>query len=259
MKKISGSVVLITGGGSGIGRATVERFVDADYKTIIVGRRVSQLEETKSICDPEKKDNIFLHPCDITDKDDLDELVNFINSKFGRIDVLVNNAGASSAVRSIAHVTEEMWDQVFDLNIKAVYQLCQRFLPLMLSQKSGTVITVSSMAAINPGLLGGAPYGAAKAGVTNLMGDINSEFNSEGIRATAIMPAEVDTPILSNRALPPTQNARDTMMKPEDLADVIFLCASLPQRTLIEQIIISPTRKRDVSKDLEAAKNKIVS
>ena len=259
MNEISGSVVLITGAGSGIGRATVKRFVDADCKTIIIGRRVAQLEETRDICDPRKKNNVFIHPCDITDKNDLDRLVDFINSSFGRIDVLINNAGASSVVRSIAHVTEEMWDKVFDLNVKAVYQLCQKLLPLMLAKKSGTIITISSMAALNPGLLGGAPYGAAKAGVSNLMGDINSEFNSEGIRATAIMPAEVDTPILSNRALPPTQDARDTMMKPEDLADAIFLCASLPQRTLIEQIVMSPTKKRDLSKDLEAARKRIKS
>ena len=70
------------------------------------------------------------------------------------------------------------------------------------------------------------------------------------------MPAEVDTPILKNRAIPPNQEARDTMMKPEDLADTVFLCASLPQRTVIEQIVMSPINKRDVSKDLEAARNK---
>ena len=89
-------------------------------------------------------------------------------NEFGKVDVLVNNAGASSAVRTISHVTEEMWDNVFDLNIKAVYQISQKLIPLMLENKSGTIITISSMAALNPGLLGGAPYGAAKAGVTNL-------------------------------------------------------------------------------------------
>ena len=71
------------------------------------------------------------------------------------------------------------------------------------------------------------------------------------------MPGGTDTPILSGRALPPTQIERDTMMKPEDLADVIFLCASLPQRTLIEQIVMNPTQKGDVSKAIEAQKNKI--
>tara|TARA_B100000029_G_C17454591_1_gene916231 strand:+ start:292 stop:1068 length:777 start_codon:yes stop_codon:yes gene_type:complete len=256
MKDMLGNIVLITGAGSGIGREIAKKFVDAGSKTIIIGRRSDQLEGTKEICDPKKRNNVFIKACDITQEKDLDELLDFIKNEFGKLDVLVNNAGASSAVRTISHVTEEMWDNVFDLNIKAVYQLSQKLIPLMLENQSGTIITISSMAALNPGLLGGAPYGAAKAGVTNLMGHINAELNSQGIRATAIMPAEVDTPILKNRAIPPNQEARDTMMKPEDLADTVFLCASLPQRTVIEQIVMSPINKRDVSKDLEAAKNR---
>jgi len=72
-----------------------------------------------------------------------------------------------------------------------------------------------------------------------------------------VMPAEVDTPILENRPLPPGQEARDSMMRPEDLADVIFLCAALPPRTTIEQIVMSPTTKRDTSADLEAAKKAV--
>jgi NADP-dependent 3-hydroxy acid dehydrogenase YdfG len=256
MKDMLRNIVLITGGGSGIGREIAKKFVDSGSKTIIIGRRIDQLEETKKTCDPKKQNNIFIQQCDITKETDLDNLIAFIKTEFGKIDILVNNAGASSAIRTISNVTEEMWDNVFDLNVKAVYQLTQKLIPLMLANKSGTIITISSMAALSPGLLGGAPYGAAKAGVTNLMGHINSELNSKGIRATAIMPAEVDTPILKNRAIPPNQEARDTMMKPEDLADTVFLCASLPQRTVIEQIVMTPINKRDVSKDLEAARNR---
>ena len=126
-------------------------------------------------------------------------------------------------------------------------------IPAMIDAGGGTIITVSSMAALRPGLLGGAPYSAAKAGVTNLMGDINAEFSNQGIRATAVMPAEVNTPILENRPLPPSEEARSSMMGAEDLADVIFLCAALPHRTTIDQVVLSPTTKRDTSADLAAA------
>jgi len=256
MKDMLGNIVLITGAGSGIGREIAKKFVDAGSKTIIIGRRSDQLEGTKEICDPKKRNNVFIKACDITQEKDLDELLDFIKNEFGKLDVLVNNAGASSAVRTISHVTEEMWDNVFDLNIKAVYQLSQKLIPLMLENQSGTIITISSMAALNPGLLGGAPYGAAKAGVTNLMGHINAELNSQGIRATAIMPAEVDTPILDNRALIPDKDARLTMMQPEDLAEMIFTVASLDNRTTVETIVMKPTIKRDLSEDLKAAMNK---
>ena len=126
----------------------------------------------------------------------------------------------------------------------------------MLNKKNGTIITISSMAALTPGLLGGSAYGAAKAAVTNLMGDINAEFSNMGIRATAIMPAEVDTPILENRALVPNKDARSTMMQPEDLADMIFTIASINSRTTVETVVMKPTLKRDLSDDLNAAKNK---
>jgi len=77
-----------------------------------------------------------------------------------------------------------------------------------------------------------------------------------GIRATAIMPAEVDTPILENRALIPNKDARSTMMQPEDLAEMIFATANLDIRTTVETIIMKPTIKRDLSDDLNAAMNK---
>ncbi len=124
----------------------------------------------------------------------------------------------------------------------------------MIENGGGTIITISSMAALRPGLMGGAPYSAAKAAVTNLMGCVNSEFGDRGIRATAIMPAEVDTPILENRPLPPDQQARSTMMGSEDLADVMLMCAAMPMRTRIDSVVMTPTIGRDTTADLEAAR-----
>ena len=125
----------------------------------------------------------------------------------------------------------------------------------MLKRSEGTVITVSSMAALTPGLLGGAPYSAAKAASLNMMRGLNAELREEGIRACAIMPAEVDTPILANRPLPPDAEARSTMMRPEDVATAILLCATMPQRTLVSEIVLMPTQPRDTSKDMKAAKD----
>ena len=84
----------------------------------------------------------------------------------------------------------------------------------------------------------------------------NSEFSNIGIRATAIMPGEVDTPILNNRAKIPNIDERETMMKPEDLAEIVFLTANLNNRTNIETIVVNATYKRDVSDDLKAAREK---
>src|SRR5436309_2284333 len=124
----------------------------------------------------------------------------------------------------------------------------------MIERGGGTIVTVSSLAALRPGLIGGAPYGAAKAAVKNLMGHVHTVLRNKGIRATTIMPAEVDTPILDNRPLVPAAAARATMMQPEDVARAVLLCVTLPPRTVIEEIVMSPTISRDMSADIAAAR-----
>src|SRR5258706_89979 len=119
----------------------------------------------------------------------------------------------------------------------------------------GTIVTVSSYAALRPGLIGGSVYGAAKAAQRNMMGHVHTVLRDKGIRATTIMPAEVDTPILDNRPLPPDAAARATMMMPEDVAEAILLCVTLPARTVIEEIVISPTRSRDQSQEIAVARD----
>lgn len=176
-------------------------------------------------------------------------------ARYGRVDVLVNNAGHSSRVRNIRYVSREEWDAVLNVNLTGVYLLTQAVLPGMIERGAGTIVTVSSLAALRPGLIGGAPYGAAKAAVRNLMGHIHTVLRNHGIRATTVMPAEVDTPILDNRPLPPDAAARATMMQPEDVARVILLCVTLPPRTVIEEIVMSPTILRDQSQDLAVARD----
>ena len=251
----SNDLCLITGGGSGIGRATAIKFAQNDIKTVIVGRREEALQETISLAG-NSGSNIYFNKCDISKDSEIVRLKKEISDNYGSVTVLVNNAGSSSKVRSIAYIPKDQWDDVLNVNLKSVYRICQEFLKDMLNKRNGTIITISSMAALSPGLLCGSAYGAAKAAVTNLMGDINAEFSNMGIRATAIMPAEVDTPILENRALVPNKDARSTMMQPEDLADMIFTIASINSRTTVETVVMKPTLKRDLSDDLNAAKNK---
>jgi NADP-dependent 3-hydroxy acid dehydrogenase YdfG len=150
-------------------------------------------------------------------------------------------------------VGKDEWDSVLDVNLNGVYALTQAVLPTMIERGGGTIVTVSSVAALRPGLIGGAPYGAAKAAVRNLMCHIHTELRDKGIRATTVMPAEVDTPILDNRPLPPDAKARATMMQAEDVARAILLCVTLPPRTVIEEIVMSPTKPRDMSADIATA------
>ena len=146
--------------------------------------------------------------------------------ELGSVDILINNAGHSSKARNVRWVGQEEWDAVINVNLTGVYALIQAALPSMIERGGGTIVTVSSYAALRPGLIGGAPYGAAKAGVLNLMGHVHTVLRDKGIRATTVMPAEVDTPILNNRPLPPDDVARATMAQPEDVAAAIMLCVT---------------------------------
>jgi NADP-dependent 3-hydroxy acid dehydrogenase YdfG len=130
------------------------------------------------------------------------------------------------------------------VNLTAVYLLTQAVLPDMLERGGGSIVTISSVAAIRPTLLGGAPYGAAKAGVRNFMAYLRNSYRDEGVRATCILPGAVDTPVHDTRAVPPGPEQRAAMVRPEDVARAVLLCASLPERTLIEELVIAPTVQR---------------
>ncbi|PWU19128.1 MAG: 3-oxoacyl-ACP reductase, partial [Candidatus Rokuibacteriota bacterium] len=190
---------------------------------------------------------------DMESPTDPGELAKWALTTFGRVDILINNAGHSSTIRAIRWVRKADWDSVIAANVTGVYLLCQAVLPSMIERGGGTIVTVSSVAGIRPGLIGGVPYSAAKAAVRNLMGHIHSEHRDKGIRATTILPAEVDTPILDRRPLPPDAKARSTMMQPEDVARAIMLCVTLPPRVVIEEIVMVPTIQRDLSEDIRVA------
>jgi NADP-dependent 3-hydroxy acid dehydrogenase YdfG len=250
---LSQKVVLVTGAGTGIGRATAEHLAREGATVVLVGRRKEVLDEVA--------DEIRLaggraavRPTHIEDADDVRSLVEWVRTEVGPVDVLVNNAGAGGNILNVRWITEEEWNRVLGVNLTAVYLLTQAVLPDMIERGDGTIITVSSLAAVRPNLLGGAAYGAAKAGVRNFMTYVHNTFRNDGIRATSILPGEVSTPIMDNRAHPPSQQTREAMVQPEDVARAVVLCAGLPSRTVIEELVIAPTYLRDTSGDIEASR-----
>jgi NADP-dependent 3-hydroxy acid dehydrogenase YdfG len=248
---LTGKVVLVTGAGTGIGRSAALMFAAAGAQVAVAGRRRGPLDAVVAEI-TKAGGRAAAHAADVADAGQARGLAAWALATFGRVDVLVNNAGFSSLARSIRWIGDEEWERVFSVNVAGVYRLTQALLPSMIERGGGTVITVSSVAGIRPSGLAGPAYSAAKAAARNLMGHIHTELRTKGIRATTILPAEVDTPILDKRPLPPDARARSTMMQPEDVAEAIVLCAALPARTVIEEIVMSPTMPRDVSADLQA-------
>jgi NADP-dependent 3-hydroxy acid dehydrogenase YdfG len=254
MGSLQGQVAIVTGGGSGIGRCTARLLADEGATVVVAGRRRAPLDEVAAEIEA-SGGRAAARAADLARGEEAQALARWTLERHGRVDILVNNAGHSSRVRNVRYVSRREWDAVLGVNLTGVYLLTQAVLPGMIERGAGTIVTVSSLAALRPGLIGGAPYGAAKAAVRNLMGHIHTVLRNHGIRATTVMPAEVDTPILDNRPLVPDAAARATMMQPEDVARVILLCVTLPPRTVIEEIVMSPTILRDQSRDLAVARD----
>tara|TARA_B110000438_G_scaffold101946_1_gene100855 strand:- start:15716 stop:16492 length:777 start_codon:yes stop_codon:yes gene_type:complete len=254
MDSLKNKSVILTGAGSGIGRVTAQMLGEMGANVFVVGRREALLQESVNEIEKAGGKGAYLS-ADLEDGDSAANVADEAIKAFGNINYLVNNAGHSSKVRSMRYVEQEDWQSVFNVNVEGVYRLTQAILPNMIDNGGGTVVTVSSMAALRPGLMGGAPYSSAKAAVAAMMTALREELREYGIRSCTIYPAEVDTPILDNRPLPPDAKARSTMMQPEDIAEAILLCMRMPHRTNINDLVISPTILRDTTEDMKVAKS----
>ena len=253
MGKLDGKVALITGAGTGIGRSAALMFAQEGAELVIAGRRMEPLEQVVAEI-AAAGGKASAKSTDMEDEASVMALAEYALEKHGRVDILVNNAGHSSKVRSARWISREEWDSVMAVNATGPAMLTKALLPAMLEAGEGTVILVSSMAALRGGLLGGIAYGPAKAAAKNYMDSLRSELRQKGIRATTIYPAEVDTPILNNRPLVPNAEARSTMMGPEDIAAGILLAATLPARTMIDDMTFTPTIQRDTTEDIAVAR-----
>lgn len=246
---LKGQTVLLTGAGSGIGRAAAHLLAADGAHLVLVGRRAPLLEAVAAEITAAGGRALTV-PAAVDDRRQVDKLVGRVRDEVGPVDVLINNAGSVPEVFNVLWVDDLDWQRMLEVNLNAVFRLTQAVLPDMLSRAKGTIITVTSVAALRPSLFSGPAYGAAKAGASNFMAYLNSAFGNDGIRATSIMPGEVNTTILDGRVVPPPDDQRDLMIQPEDVARAVHLAASLPQRTVIPKLVIVPRQQRNRSAEL---------
>lgn len=242
-------VCIITGGGSGIGRDAAIKMAQEGAKVIIVGRTESKLVDVKTEISSSGGTAIS-YSLDVADYDAVQKMVDDVIDRFGQIDVLVNNAGHSSFNRRLLNTTPEEVRSVIDSNLIGTFFCTQAVVPTMLKAKSGTIINISSLAAVTPGPFSGFAYGAAKAGVINFTEFLNNDLRNTGIRASVIIPGEVATPILDNRPIPPDSDARTMMVDVAETSDAILLIATLPKRSNIPELVIRPTMHRNMTGEI---------
>lgn len=241
--QLAGKVAIVTGASSGMGRATVYALAAEGMKVGIVARSADVVEEIAAEIADTGGTALAL-AADVADAGAVGSLVERVIGEWGRIDLLVANAGVNTKERALHDISQEQWEYVIGVNLNGVFNCAKAVLPQMRAQREGTIITVSSMAGRRPGTLSGIAYGASKAGAVSLSHSINAEEKPNGIRATAILPGDTATGILDHRPNPPSAEARELMLQSEDVAAAIVYVASQPHRVTVDELWLTPTSRR---------------
>ena len=185
--RLKDKTAIITGGGTGIGLATARAFYQEGAKIILFGRRKEKLEKAVE----KLGDSAIIVQGDMTNNNDLDQLINETLHNFKKIDILVNNAGLFNGA-PLHEISDSQWDEIMNINIRSVFQLTRRVLPAMLSQKYGSIIHISSIL----GLIAVpqvAAYNVSKGALNQFSRSIAVEYGSSGIRSNSICPGLIAT------------------------------------------------------------------
>lgn len=233
-KRFEQMTVLITGGGTGIGRATALAFGAEGARLTIGGLETDELERTLSGLQSEGVEARAAQ-LDVRKPDDVSRFVQDAVSAFGKLDVVVNCAG-TSAVGDIADMSEEEWDLVFDTNVKGVFLVSRAAIPHLAGSVGGAIVNVASQLAF--AAVGGfAAYCASKAAVVHLTRAMALELIPQGVRVNCVCPGGTDTPLL-RRAFPGGVGPQGTLeelaaahpigrlARPDEIADAIVFLAS---------------------------------
>lgn len=188
--------MIVTGAGSGIGLATAELFAKAGAKLVLVGRRRSMLDRTEKLTTSLGAETLTVAR-DLTDPASPDLIVQETIEHFGRVDVLVNNAGVPGEGVPLHEVQDDLWAEIVDTNLTAAFRMCRAVLPSFVEQAGGAIVNVSSTAALMamPQM---AVYGAAKAGLLAITRAVACEYGPKGVRCNAVCPGPTRTPMTAN-------------------------------------------------------------
>jgi gluconate 5-dehydrogenase len=203
---LEGKVVLITGGGTGIGFGIARCMIMSGATVLLVGRRLEKLEEA---CVSLGK-NAYCYQFDITDWNEHEQFATHVVEEFGKVDVLINNAG-NQFKASVMDVDLDDMSSTFDVHVKASFAMTRAFLPYMIEQQHGSVVFISSMAGFI-GLTNQISYAAAKSAIMGLVRTFSNEVSYKGIRFNAIVPGWFETPMML-KAMGNDQKRKDKVLE----------------------------------------------
>jgi len=227
---------VVTGAGSGVGRAVAVRLARSGWRVAAMARGREALEATAHAAGQ----NLDLLPCDVTDAASVARAIDRLRETWQGIDAVINAAGTNIPARALPALSPDDFRRVVEVNLIGAFNVTHACLPLMRGHDRATVVMIVSDAGLIGNAKAGASYVASKFGLTGLTESINAELRADGIRASAIFPGDIDTPLLEKRPAPPDAAARARMLQPDDVADCVMLAVDLPHRAVLEKLVVRP-------------------
>jgi NAD(P)-dependent dehydrogenase (short-subunit alcohol dehydrogenase family) len=230
MGRLDSKVTIITGAGSGIGRAGAILFAEEGAKVVVADVVIQNGEETVRIVKEAGGEAIFVK-ADVSKTEDIKKIIETAVSMYGKLDVIWNNAGIAIESTLTAECPEEEWDKTIAINLKGVFLGMKYAIPEMLRIGGGSIINTSSQSALG-GMLGESAYSASKSGIIGLSRVSAVEYANQNIRVNCIAPGPIDTPIWAGRLSPESiKNLEERLPqcrigKPKEVAQVALFLAS---------------------------------
>ncbi|KQQ20752.1 oxidoreductase [Rathayibacter sp. Leaf299] len=243
-EQFSGTVAFITGGGSGIGRATALAFAEAGADVAIADRSEQSLRETATLIEATGR-RAHTALCDVSDSASVESAVNSTVAALGRLDYGINNAGVEQAPSSLTETSDEEWDRLMSINLRGVF-VSMKHEVIAMGESGGAIVNISSGAGV-VGISGQAAYCATKWGLIGLTKAASLDYAARGIRINAICPGIIETPMMDRfsggtpegRARVIAQEPIGRMGRPEEIASaILWLCSDLGGFTLGHALVV---------------------
>jgi len=225
---------IISGASRGIGKATARKLSVLGYKVALLSRNEKEMNETKQLLEI-TVDDVLVIPTDLRKEEEVEKSVGAIMKKFGRIDLLVSNAGVGffHKVESISNLE---WDEIMEVNLKGNFLMTKAVVPVMKKQGNGHIIGVASDVS-KRGEPTCSAYCASKYGQDGFFHSVRKELRNDGIKVSVVYPGLVDTHFGDRN---PGKDDEFSMLRPEDVADAIAYIAGAPPHVVIDELMIHP-------------------
>jgi len=233
---LTGQTALVTGGTRGIGLAIAEALVSAGANVLVCGRSQTTVDNAVRQLTKQAKSKVAGKPADVRRSTEVADLFAFADREFGGLDILVNNAGLGIFQRT-AELKIDEWQTTLETNLSGVFYCCREALARMLKRGAGYIINIGSLAGKNA-FAGGAAYNASKFGLKGFSEAMMLDHRYDNVRVTHIMPGSVDT------EFSPSSARADWKIAPEDIGQIVLMLLGMPDRTLVSQVEVRPSKPK---------------